>query len=361
MPEIFDVAIVGASLAGSAAAHVLGSAGLRVILLDKATFPRRKPCGEGLSSFGLKQLERLGLAGQVLASPHTTYSGYRVTADTVTSVMNSPWGSGITIQRSLLDNILFNAASSHSSVITRDGASVKRVSRGELVVGGSERIRCRHLVIADGANSRCAEQLECAKRRYGPPRNGITATFNGRFLELPKCIDIILKRGYEIYCTPLSEERLNISILAKFNSELNIRSALMHSDTLHEAFTRSGFNGELELEPMGRTQIGNVRRTCKSDRVHLVGDAKEEFDPIGGMGMSHALKSGIEAAEGIIDSLTESRFSRFRKQNYAAPMRHFTTLCYHALTTAERYPFLLGAATSPVARKIVRSFTRELS
>ena len=48
-PVEFDVAIIGASLAGSAAAITLGRAGLRVALLDKATFPRHKPCGEGLS------------------------------------------------------------------------------------------------------------------------------------------------------------------------------------------------------------------------------------------------------------------------------------------------------------------------
>jgi geranylgeranyl reductase family protein len=44
-----DVAIVGAGPAGSTAAYRLATAGARVLLLDKATFPRDKPCGGGVT------------------------------------------------------------------------------------------------------------------------------------------------------------------------------------------------------------------------------------------------------------------------------------------------------------------------
>ena len=45
----FDVAIVGAGPAGSATAYRLASAGASVLLVDKATFPRDKPCGGGVT------------------------------------------------------------------------------------------------------------------------------------------------------------------------------------------------------------------------------------------------------------------------------------------------------------------------
>ena len=45
----FDVAIVGAGPAGSTAAYRLASAGRRVLLVDRATFPRDKPCGGGVT------------------------------------------------------------------------------------------------------------------------------------------------------------------------------------------------------------------------------------------------------------------------------------------------------------------------
>jgi geranylgeranyl reductase family protein len=52
----FDVAIVGAGPAGATAAYRLSRAGARVLLIDKATFPRDKPCGGGLTLRAVKEL-----------------------------------------------------------------------------------------------------------------------------------------------------------------------------------------------------------------------------------------------------------------------------------------------------------------
>ena len=56
-----DVAIVGAGPAGVAAAVTAARAGLDVVLVDKATFPRDKCCGDGLTTLALRLLEDLGL------------------------------------------------------------------------------------------------------------------------------------------------------------------------------------------------------------------------------------------------------------------------------------------------------------
>lgn len=62
-----DVIIAGAGPAGSTAAAALASRGLRVILCDRAAFPRDKTCGDALIADSLKALERLGLASRVKA------------------------------------------------------------------------------------------------------------------------------------------------------------------------------------------------------------------------------------------------------------------------------------------------------
>jgi len=51
----YDVIIVGAGPAGGTAAYTLGEAGLRVLVLEKETLPRYKPCGGGLSAALLAQ------------------------------------------------------------------------------------------------------------------------------------------------------------------------------------------------------------------------------------------------------------------------------------------------------------------
>jgi len=48
--EIFDVAVVGAGPAGSVAAYMAATRGLRVALIDRQAFPRDKPCGDGIGS-----------------------------------------------------------------------------------------------------------------------------------------------------------------------------------------------------------------------------------------------------------------------------------------------------------------------
>ena len=58
---VFDAVIVGAGPAGSTAAIVLARAGRQVCVVDKATFPRDKCCGDGLTTLALRELEAIGL------------------------------------------------------------------------------------------------------------------------------------------------------------------------------------------------------------------------------------------------------------------------------------------------------------
>src|SRR4051812_50141992 len=54
--ERFDAVVLGAGPAGSTAAHLLAREGVRVLLVDRTTFPRDKPCGGGLTMRAVRQL-----------------------------------------------------------------------------------------------------------------------------------------------------------------------------------------------------------------------------------------------------------------------------------------------------------------
>src|SRR2546428_7105462 len=65
LQTMFDVLIVGAGPAGSVAATVLARAGARVRLVDRATFPRHKLCGDTVNPGTLALLRRLGLSAHI--------------------------------------------------------------------------------------------------------------------------------------------------------------------------------------------------------------------------------------------------------------------------------------------------------
>src|SRR4051812_6985853 len=72
MTTDYDVIVAGAGPAGSVAALQLAQTGRRVLLIDKAEFPRDKTCGDGLIADSIGVLTRLGLADVVSSQSYRT-------------------------------------------------------------------------------------------------------------------------------------------------------------------------------------------------------------------------------------------------------------------------------------------------
>ena len=56
-----DVLVVGAGPGGSACAYHLARRGVDVLLVDKSVFPREKVCGDGITPYGVRAIERMGI------------------------------------------------------------------------------------------------------------------------------------------------------------------------------------------------------------------------------------------------------------------------------------------------------------
>ena len=143
-----DVAVVGGGPSGATTALLLARRGLRVVLLDRARFPRDKACGEGLMPPGVDVLRRLGLYDQVLATGarplhDVTYQHEGGRPEASARFPNDPSGStapGLGIRRTAFDAVLVDALRSEPTATVRESALVTGLARD---VGGGHGRPCR--------------------------------------------------------------------------------------------------------------------------------------------------------------------------------------------------------------------------
>ncbi|WP_431904282.1 geranylgeranyl reductase family protein [Micromonospora carbonacea] len=178
MGDEYDVAVVGAGPAGAAAALAARRAGARVLLLDRADFPRDKACGDGVAAHALDVLARLGVAGAVDGyAPLPRIRLVGPGGDAVARALPRP---AYTVPREVFDARLVAAAVAAGAELRRH--AVRRVEQrgGRVVLDGE--IAARAVVGADGAASVVRRalghpvnpdrHLALAIRGYAPARPG---------------------------------------------------------------------------------------------------------------------------------------------------------------------------------------------
>ncbi len=162
----YDAVIVGAGPGGAATAAHLARAGARVLLLDRATFPRDKACGGGLTPRGAGALDRLGV--ELRDDEAVTVGGLEMVGHGRSLTAQFPttarWPShGLVARRSVLDARIVDAAVRAGAEL-RTGVRVlgpqfaDGVCRGVRVKsnGTSEDIDATWTIAADGATSTTA-------------------------------------------------------------------------------------------------------------------------------------------------------------------------------------------------------------
>ncbi len=349
-----SVIIVGASLAGAAAAIELGRRGASVLLLDKAIFPRRKPCGEGLSARGRSELERLGVSSAELRSIGREVGGYHIEyRGKVIEVADS--GGLIGVPREKIDDLVLRQALRCEGVSLQSGAVLSSITRrcGGFEVawtGGSA--MSEFLIIADGVNSRSARLLGLTTPTVVNPRYGSSSAWRITAGSLRPFVTVVLVTGGEVYITPLLDGRCNISVLGM--RELVQRAS--HVDYIRNLLERvpllAGLKWKSIGTPLGAGPINSGYRGSEIGGAFLVGDACEALDPSGGFGMTHALLSGRIAAECVERALggtsLEGELHRYalERENAVRDMRGFTRMTVMMMGST------LGRTVLPAAARI---------
>jgi geranylgeranyl reductase family protein len=324
-----DVLIVGAGPGGSATAYHLARHGIEVTLVDKASFPREKVCGDGLTPRAIAQLEKMGVDTE---DPRfERHTGLRIYSRKTT--LELPWptledfpGYGLTMTRASFDELLARRAQKAGAGLReRTEALAPVVDEGwvtgarirELDGDGELDVRARFVVAADGAASRFAAQ---AGVRRDPTRPlGIAARryyridrHPGPWLEV--WMDLwegdALMPGYG-WLFALADGSVNLGA-GLLNTFKNFKD--VSAQRVFGAFSRMlppewGVNEDAAESPVlsGPLPMGMSRVPTCVPGMLVVGDAAGLVNPFNGEGIAYAMESGELAAELIHGALVGNR------------------------------------------------------
>lgn len=330
--------IVGAGPAGLRAAQVLAEAGREVLVLEKRPEIGPKTCAGGLTLKTMERLERLGLPRNVAfrSVGHVAFAGHRAVAldQELTVVYTLP-------RRQLGQYQLTWCRSAGAEVCA--GAAVREIDlEAQTVVYEGRRIRWRHLIGADGADSGVRRAL-----RLPSPRAYFAAEYNVPGVRLEplrvECDPGPLKSGY-FWVFP---HATYTSIGAVAPKRLVAPSALRrYLDRRLAALDVSPDAAPFE----GATLEVEFRGFHFPGQVHLIGDAAGVPSSLTAEGIYAALITGEEVARGILEpsSLTvdTTRWLRVKRRH-----DHLAGFMSSRLGRAAVFPILAVLAWLPPVRR----------
>lgn len=289
---MFDVAIIGAGPAGTAAAYDLLESGLKILLLDKCEFPRKKACAGGITPKGFNAFA-YDISSQIKQVCNTV----RITTpDNKKFNIKSEKPLCYMVDRKRLDHYSLKKVVEKGAVFTQ----VKKIktiadhSSYLEIQTESENFKTRYLIGADGANS--IVRKYAVKKPYFSKQMAIEADVTVDSPDMyPMEFDFSKKiKGY--YWIFPKDDHVNIGIYS-VGSGIKFSSQLLAD----YAFERFGTRDLDDVKGYPICTNGFAYR-INSNRVFLVGDAAGMGERMLGEGIYFAVKTGRLAARAIVES-----------------------------------------------------------
>ncbi len=344
-PTDVDVAVVGAGPAGSAAAIVLARAGVRVALIDKATFPRDKCCGDGLTTGALRLLEELGASPLPLASWQKVDAAWVRSPSGRTIEFPLPHGRGIyagVARRTELDALILDRARDAGATV-HEGATMTdaRMTANaiELDVENLGTITARTAIGADGMWSPLRKALGASTPGYLGEWHAFRQYFanvgDAAATQLWVWFDADLLPGYA-WSFPLADGRANVGFgIARGGAISTQAMKQLWPELLARPHVREVLGEAAIAEAPHKAwpipaRIGSL--PLSRGRALFVGDAAGATDVLTGEGIGQALLTGVLAADAILNTngldatVAAERYERAVRRHLVADHRMSVTL-----------------------------------
>lgn len=323
MESSTDVLVVGAGPAGSSAATWAARAGLDVTLVDAETFPRDKPCGDGLTPRAIAELNGLGLSSWLSGRARN----YGLRAAGFGQELYLPWPGGslprhggaaprieldAAIRSVALDAGVTAVEGARATSVTYSGDRVSAVTFR--TADGEQTISCERLIVADGARSQLGRMLGrewhkstaygVAARAYVKSHRSDDPWISSH-LELRGAENELLS-GYG-WVFPLGDGEVNIGVGTLATSanpaDLNLRALISQYTELRRDDWE--LEGDLRATWSALLPMGGAVSGVAGPNWMLVGDAAGCVNPLNGEGIDYGLETGHLAASVLADGTSD--------------------------------------------------------
>jgi flavin-dependent dehydrogenase len=367
--EHWDAVVIGAGPAGAMAARQLSLSGARVLLVDRATFPRSKVCGCSINGAAMGVLEDVGLGGLLRQLKARDLGAVHL--ETFGRFARIPLTEGVALSRDRLDAALIGAAiDAGVEFLDQTQALIRAATLGvrEIVLKREATewsTSAKAIVVAGGLGCRIFAAAESEERDVSPSSRvgaGVILDVAPAAYATGTIYMICHGHGY-VGLVRLEDDRLDIAAALDAKAIKNhkgipglVRHILATSNLpIPEQLT--------EVEWHGTGRLTQQRKHVASARCFFIGDAAEYVEPFTGEGIAWALASGRAVAPIVSQLLQDgddSAAERAWTTTHHSLIANRSRLC-RVVCDLLRYPILVSfavrvlAIVPSLARPVIRS------
>ncbi|MES2646497.1 MAG: geranylgeranyl reductase family protein [Bacteroidota bacterium] len=327
--KVFDVIIIGAGPSGSTCALALANSGLQVAVIEKASFPRDKVCGDAVAAYVPKVLTSIHPKyGEAVNSflEKTTVNTCRIIAPNEKFIDVRSNENGFISKRLHWDSFLYEltAAEPNITCFLQHEVTDVVIKDEKAIVTANNKLFTSKLVIAcDGAHSNTSKKLtpnttdlnhySGAVRAYYTNVTGFSNnTYELHFLKE-------LLPGY-FWIFPMRNQQANVGVCipTKFikKRSMNLRHTMneiiANHPVIKERFKNAQLTGKIEGYGL---PLGSTKKVVSGAHFMICGDAASLIDPATGEGIGQSMISGRYAGWQALKCFEQQDFSAgFMKQ-----------------------------------------------